>query len=195
MSYKVIYDKENCIGANSCVGVFPEYWSLDGAKKAVLKDSTLNKETGRYELIVDDQNVERFKESALVCPVFVIDIVDMRTQKSILNINGSKEVEKESAPVIQARAGAEKEFQTDPKGYFTIKSYSETGLIKVWYYGPKHQLLFIIEGRNGEAICATIVREGFVTSLYHAVYLGSELQKAEIALKKGVTYIQDKPLP
>ncbi len=52
----------------------------------------------------------------------------------------------------------------------------------------------IIKGKTAEAVYAKIVKLGLVTQLDHAAYLGSELAKAEIALKTGKEYIQDKKL-
>ena len=41
----------------------------------------------------------------------------------------------------------------------------------------------------------TILRENLVTTLMHAAYLGSELQKAEIHVRHHAgTYVQDEPL-
>ncbi len=52
----------------------------------------------------------------------------------------------------------------------------------------------IIKGKTAEAIYAKIVQLGLVTRLDHAAYLGSELEKAEIAIKTGKEYIQDKKM-
>jgi dihydropteroate synthase len=52
----------------------------------------------------------------------------------------------------------------------------------------------IIKGETAEAVYAKIVETGLVTRLDHAAYLGSELAKAEIALRTGKEYIQDSPL-
>lgn len=52
----------------------------------------------------------------------------------------------------------------------------------------------VIKGKTAEALYAKIVDLGLVTLLDHASYLGSELMKAEIALKIGKAYIQDKHL-
>jgi dihydropteroate synthase-like protein len=52
----------------------------------------------------------------------------------------------------------------------------------------------IIKGKTAETIYAKIIQLGLVTRLDHAAYLGSELAKAEIALKTGKEYIQDKEL-
>lgn len=184
MKYKVIYKRQDCIGANSCVGVLPESWSLDNEKKAVLKGSILNSETGYYELIIAAEELERFKESAIVCPVYVINIIDLQTQKSILEIfDQNGEIEKESAPVIKARPNTEKELQDDSKGFFAIQTDLNKKVLKALYYGPKHQLLFVIEGKNAEEIVQTIIREGFVTSFTQAAFLGSELKKAEMSFQ------------
>jgi dihydropteroate synthase-like protein len=52
----------------------------------------------------------------------------------------------------------------------------------------------IVKGETAEAVYAKIVETGLVTRLDHAAYLGSELAKAEIALRTGKEYIQDSPL-
>jgi dihydropteroate synthase-like protein len=52
----------------------------------------------------------------------------------------------------------------------------------------------IIKGKTAEDVYAKIVEMGLITRLDHAAYLGTELAKAEIALKTGKDYIQDSPL-
>jgi len=52
----------------------------------------------------------------------------------------------------------------------------------------------LVKGKTAEAIYTKIVQSKLVTRLDHAAYLGSELAKAEIALKTGKEYIQDKEL-
>ena len=49
----------------------------------------------------------------------------------------------------------------------------------------------IVKAKTAEAVYSTIVRLGLVSRLDHAAYLGSELEKAEVALKTGKEYIQD----
>jgi dihydropteroate synthase-like protein len=49
----------------------------------------------------------------------------------------------------------------------------------------------IIKGKTAENVYNKIVQMGLVTSLDHATYLGSELRKAEIALKTGKEFLQD----
>jgi dihydropteroate synthase-like protein len=52
----------------------------------------------------------------------------------------------------------------------------------------------IIKGKTADSVYSKIVKIGLVTQLDHAAYLGTELEKAEIALKTGKAYIQDKQL-
>jgi dihydropteroate synthase len=52
----------------------------------------------------------------------------------------------------------------------------------------------IIKGKTAESVYAKIIQLGLVTRLDHAAYLGSELAKAEVALKTGKEYIQDSVL-
>jgi dihydropteroate synthase-like protein len=54
--------------------------------------------------------------------------------------------------------------------------------------------LNIIKGKTAESVYSKIVELGLVKRLDHAAYLGSELAKAEIALRSGKEYIQDTPL-
>ena len=52
----------------------------------------------------------------------------------------------------------------------------------------------IVKGETAEAVYVKIVEMGLVTRLEHAAYVGSELAKAEIALRTGKEYTQDNQL-
>jgi dihydropteroate synthase-like protein len=52
----------------------------------------------------------------------------------------------------------------------------------------------VIKGKTAESVYAKIMELGLVARLDHAAYLGNELAKAEVALRTGKEYIQDKPL-
>lgn len=58
-------------------------------------------------------------------------------------------------------------------------------------YGKDMRKCCKIVGETVESIMGTLVKKGKVTKLYHAAYLGKELQKAEIAMKKGIEYNQE----
>lgn len=74
MKYKIIYDRKSCIGAFSCVKVADKLWKVNNDNKADLVQSSYNKETGNYELMIGEENYEIALESAEVCPVNVIKI-------------------------------------------------------------------------------------------------------------------------
>ena len=52
----------------------------------------------------------------------------------------------------------------------------------------------IIKGKTADAVYSKIIELGLVSREDHAAYLGSELAKAEIALRTGKEYIQDKAM-
>ncbi len=52
----------------------------------------------------------------------------------------------------------------------------------------------IIKGKDVTKIYRKIVNLGLVSMLDHAAYLGSEIQKAYVALKMKKSYIQDLDL-
>jgi len=52
----------------------------------------------------------------------------------------------------------------------------------------------IVKGKTADSVYAKIAAMGLVSKLDHAAYLGSELAKAEIALRTGKEYIQDNVL-
>jgi len=79
----------------------------------------------------------------------------------------------------------------DKAGYFVILPLAEQGMIIVEHYSYDNTLLRVIEGTNARAIYQTIIKEGWITELSHAAYIGKELVKAELSLQHGFKYIQD----
>ncbi len=194
MTYKVIYDEKNCTAANRCINIAPKLWKMGKDKKAVLAGGHLNLQTGKQERLIEEKDLEAYKETALICPSYVIDIVDTKTEKSVLNLKPTRDPEKEKVPILKAHYDSRSEWKMDPKGFFTIKPFPQEGLLRARYYDGSHALKLTIEGKSAEEIYNTLVREGLVSLLEHAAYLGSELQKAEIAMKKNLPYVQDDPL-
>lgn len=193
--YKVIYNKTGCVGAHRCMGIHPSKWGLEPDGKAVLNGGTLNPATGLHELEIGENDLHAYKESALICPAYVIDIVDAATGRSVLNIRPDKNKNMDGVPVIAAHYDSRKEWQMDPKGFFTVKIFPEENLIRMRYYGGDHALKAVCEGRTAEELYNTVVREKWVSTLQHAAYVGCELMKAEVALVKKLNYVQDDPLP
>jgi hypothetical protein len=84
----------------------------------------------------------------------------------------------------------------DPKGYFVISLNRFAGQIVLRHYLPNHTPAHEMRGRGAETMLLGLLREGLVSQLSHAGYLGGELAKAESALRLGssVHYEQDRPL-
>ena len=84
----------------------------------------------------------------------------------------------------------------DPKGVFkiTIDRNAKTIVALNFATAEAEKPRNIIKGKTAEAVYGKIVEAGLVTRLDHAAYLGSELTKAEVALKSGKEYIQDREL-
>lgn len=98
-------------------------------------------------------------------------------------------------PIISAKYDRIKDWKMDPKGYFLIKIYPETKEIGAGFCTfPDNKLRAEIRGKSAIEIINTIIFEDMISSLQHAADMGIELFKAEIAVKKGIKYIQDDPL-
>lgn len=78
--YKIIFDRENCIGAGACAAMDPEHFKMASDGKADLiggKDIG----NGKFELETDEN--QNLVEAAKACPVLVIKIKD-ETGKEIV---------------------------------------------------------------------------------------------------------------
>ncbi|MDL2246616.1 dihydropteroate synthase-like protein [Methanobrevibacter sp. OttesenSCG-928-K11] len=85
-------------------------------------------------------------------------------------------------------------FVLDPAGSFKIRvehgtSLDESKIVATHFKKLKADIS--IEGRYSKEIYEKIIKLGLVSRLEHAAYLGSELQKAEIAMISGKNYVQD----
>jgi len=94
-----------------------------------------------------------------------------------------------------------KDWRMDPKGYFLIGVNREKKIIQVGYCkftklgnSPINDMVAIVKGKTAIEIVNTLIREKFISTLQHAADMGIELQKAELSLKHGFKYIQDKDL-
>ncbi len=82
-----------------------------------------------------------------------------------------------------------KNIKLDKAGYFVINI--ENNSLIVEHYDYQERLLRVIEGEDARSIYLTIVRNGWVSRLDHAAYLGRQLTKAEHQIKHGVPFLQD----
>ncbi len=103
---------------------------------------------------------------------------------SLLSLKDKKALRTRGPPDhIQAVEG---KFHRDPLGDF-----------RIWIHKGKivcsHDRLTVV-GDDAKSISDTVIENDLVSRLDHAAYLGRELKKAEIALKLGKNYIQDREL-
>ena len=94
-----------------------------------------------------------------------------------------------------------KDWKMDPKGYFLIRIDKKKKIIQVVYCkftrlgnSPINDMVAVIKGKTAIEIVNTLIREKFISTLQHAADMGIELHKAELSLKYGFNYIQDKDL-
>ena len=94
-----------------------------------------------------------------------------------------------------------KDWKMDPKGYFLIRVDKKKKIIQIGYCKftrlgnpPINDMVAIVKGKTAIEIVNTLIREKFISTLQHAADMGIELHKAELSLKYGFKYIQDKDL-
>ena len=102
---------------------------------------------------------------------------------------------------IIARYHKIKDWRMDPKGYFLITADREKDFIRVGYCkfsklgnSPIHEMVAEVKGKTAIEIVNTLIREKFISTLQHAADMGIELHKAEMSLKYGFKYVQDKEI-
>ena len=90
-----------------------------------------------------------------------------------------------------------KDWRQDSGCYVLIRIYPDTNDIGVAICDYKHTILKEFRGKKAQDLYFSIFeydkehKKGWFTRYDHAAYLGKELKKAEIALKKGEKYWQE----
>jgi tetrahydromethanopterin S-methyltransferase subunit A len=86
------------------------------------------------------------------------------------------------------------ESRADKGGRFKIR-LEEQSIAVEHLNGKEDRLLRIIEGKTARDLCLALIRNGWVSKLDHAAYLGRELARAELALRSGRPFTQDSAEP
>lgn len=108
----------------------------------------------------------------------------------MVRLNPIKRAEK----IESLEADARLPWVQDEKGYFLIRVLHDEGVIEVGYCTNDDVIRKSIKGRDAEGLYHKIISLGLVSRTEHAAYLGKELCRAELALKNGLNYVQDKKL-
>ncbi|HID74333.1 MAG TPA: DUF4346 domain-containing protein [Thermoplasmata archaeon] len=103
--------------------------------------------------------------------------------------------------VVEIEATRNPKMVFDEKGFFVV-FLRDGEIVAEHYQNVTHSsetvktgtLDCIVVGKSALAMCHTIVREDLISRLEHAAYIGRELQKAEIAVRYGLDYVQDELL-
>ncbi len=186
---QIKHEINKCVGNKNCLMYAPKYFSFS-KKKAHLKKNYLQDEVQFLDCAVDDKELQALVQAAKSCPVNVIAITDAETKKEIIGNTVKSEVSLE----IEAEQFATNDLQLDKKGYFLIKINKENKTIEVGFCKKRNIIAVKITGKNPLDIYKTIAAHKLISRQDHAAYLGYELQKAYIALKKNLDYIQDSEL-
>lgn len=71
--YKITFDRELCIGVLACAGVAEKFYTTSPDGKVDLVGAKKNK-AGKWELIIDEKDLDVNKMAVDVCPVLAIVI-------------------------------------------------------------------------------------------------------------------------
>ncbi|HLC84675.1 MAG TPA: ferredoxin [Candidatus Nanoarchaeia archaeon] len=86
--YRIVYKRNECIGAGPCMAVAPEFWTLneanDGRANIIKAKEPKNLDNGDQELIIDEKDLQANMEAAEGCPVNVIHIYELDTGKQLI---------------------------------------------------------------------------------------------------------------
>jgi len=146
--------------------------------------------------------------NSIVARVEPADLKTLRRRVQFLDLLGCRDVRKvaalvenptavstrpsAAAPVKSAEHSVERftvprdmhyETRRDKGGDFGIRI--EEHSIVVEHRNGKDRLLRVLEGKTARDICLALIRNGWVSRLDHAAYLGRELARAELALRNG----------
>jgi ferredoxin len=82
--YKIIYDRDACIGAASCAAIHPDRWQIDPENKAILIKGRKTDKPNIFEREIDDSTIQEDLDAAKSCPVNCIHIIDLKTKKQLI---------------------------------------------------------------------------------------------------------------
>ena len=128
-----------------------------------------------------------------LCDIAAIHAKVIELADSVERADGAAQPVEIATPIsverVQAIGDDPYRIKLDKGGYFVVGIVD--GELEVEHYSYKEKLLRVIHGPDARSIYLTIVRNGWVTRLDHAAYLGKELAKAEISLHHKIAYVQD----
>jgi len=183
------YNENKCVGTKRCVEVASDFFSFNGNRAKLIGSSKQN-DIYKLHFQATEEQVESLIQAAELCPVNVIKIIDQNNEKVLV----STEIVLDNLRIIKAEYDDLKEFVMDPKGYFLIRIDHKEKVIEVGLCKEVNKVAVKVTGEKPLEIYQTIIKNRLISRFDHAAYLGRELQKAYIALQKGISYVQDDEL-
>ena len=101
---------------------------------------------------------------------------------------------KEQAKTVKGSYHHIKDWVMDPKGYFLIRLNRDKKVLELGYCKKNNVIELMIYGETPQEVYFTATQMGILSRLDHAAYLGKELEKAYLALKFNLKYVQDSEL-
>ncbi len=151
---------------------------------------------------IDQKMIDRFREQ--IKPVNIMGETDSQKIDKIIDKLLETKPEEFKAEAIEIKKIPEIEAEScpkwipDPKGYFIISIDKKRNKIIAEHYNKEKELTDKIIGESADEISKTIANldliGDFEQTKEHSLYIGRELQKAEIALRNNLEYAQDSPL-
>lgn len=81
-TFKVIEEIDTCIGCGACSVIAPEKWEMDESGKAKLLNS--EKKGDNYEKVIDESDMDEYREAVEACPVEALRIENKETGEKIV---------------------------------------------------------------------------------------------------------------
>jgi ferredoxin len=190
MKTKITYYRSKCIKNGSCLRFVPNLFSIKDEKLYI---QNMQSKESDFFLIeeFDEMTVKKLINAAMSCPVNALMISNLDSGEEL----SSSKIRLDKDYVdIKAKYNDLEEFVMDKKGYFLIRVDIKTQLIEVAFCDKINQIKLRVFGKTPIDIYQTIIKNNLISRFDHAAYLGRELQKAYIALKKNISYVQDDEL-
>ena len=188
---RIEFDKATCIGNKACLAMDFKRWKDVGDKVDLIGGKEVQKDIFILEGNYSEDEIETIVEGAKVCPVNAIGVKNLDTKEELYK----REITTANMKEVRAKYDDSKEFVIDTAGYFLIKTDPKSKGIEVGFCREPNVVALKVVGKNPLEIYQTIInKEKLEIRKDHYAYLGRELQKAYIALKLGIKYVQDDEL-
>jgi len=110
---------------------------------------------------------------------------------TVISLSISIDVKEMARAAMIVKKSRHFQINIDPNGYFLISLDRDRQEIVVQHMSPDHFLITEYRGKKAEYLQHQLARDMAVSDINHAIYLGRQLAKAEIALKEGKEFVQE----